>query len=187
MSWNIVHLADVTPTPWRNGGGVTRELVAWPVGSTDWLWRLSVAEVARSGPFSSYEGVQRWFAVLTGQGVRLQLGGKVHELTRSSAPLCFDGASAVGCELIDGSTQDFNLMLRGARSGTRMKRLSGHDQCVLDRSRTVAVYAAGSPCMVMLDHVPLPLEAHSLAWQTCAGGSVLDLCGEDALWMEMEP
>ncbi len=187
MSWNIVHLADVTPTPWRNGGGVTRELVAWPVGSTNWLWRLSVAEVARSGPFSSYEGVQRWFAVLTGKGVRLQLGGKVHELTRSSAPLCFDGASAVACELIDGTTQDFNLMLRSPRTGTQMRRLCGHEQVVLDCPRTIAVYAAGAPCKVILDRVPLPLEAGCLAWQTCAGGSVLDLCGEDALWMEMEP
>lgn len=72
MSWQIVHLDDVAPRPWRNGGGVTRELVAWP-HAQHWIWRMSVAEVAHSGPFSRFEGVQRWFAVLAGAGVRLQM------------------------------------------------------------------------------------------------------------------
>jgi hypothetical protein len=30
MSWHTVHLADVPPSPWKNGGGTTRELLAWP-------------------------------------------------------------------------------------------------------------------------------------------------------------
>ena len=72
MSWNVVRLADVAATPWRNGGGVTRELVAWPPQG-EWQWRMSVAEVESSGPFSRFEGVQRWFAVLSGEGVALDI------------------------------------------------------------------------------------------------------------------
>ncbi len=113
MSWNVVRLADVAATPWRNGGGVTRELVAWPAEG-EWQWRMSVAEVESSGPFSRFEGVQRWFAVLSGEGVALDVDGQLHTLTTKSAPLMFDGAASTDCSLIDGSTQDFNLMVRGA-------------------------------------------------------------------------
>jgi environmental stress-induced protein Ves len=42
MSWHVVQLADVAVMPWRNGGGVTRELAAWPARDA-WHWRMSVA------------------------------------------------------------------------------------------------------------------------------------------------
>ena len=44
MNWRSVSLASVPPQPWKNGGGTTRELLAWPAGA-DWRVRLSVAEV----------------------------------------------------------------------------------------------------------------------------------------------
>ena len=50
---------------WRNGGGRTRELLAWP-DAADWKVRVSVADVESDGPFSAFPGVQRWFAVLEG-------------------------------------------------------------------------------------------------------------------------
>ena len=120
MSWNVVNLADVAATPWRNGGGVTRELVAWPPEG-EWLLRMSVAEVESSGPFSRFEGVQRWFAVLSGAGVALDIAGERHTLTADSAPLAFDGAATTDCQLLNGATQDFNLMVRGggARAAAR--------------------------------------------------------------------
>ena len=120
MSWSVVRLADVTARPWRNGGGVTRELVAWPPQG-EWQWRMSVAEVETSGPFSRFEGVQRWFAVLRGAGVALDIDGEYHTLSPSSAPLSFDGAALTKCTLLAGATQDFNLMVRGtgARAAAR--------------------------------------------------------------------
>ena len=60
--------------PWKNGGGTTRELLSWPPGVADWHWRISVAQVETEGPFSRFDGVQRWFAVLDGEGVELALG-----------------------------------------------------------------------------------------------------------------
>ena len=86
-SWHLVDLGEVTPSPWRNGGGVTRELACWPPDSTPWVWRMAVAEVAQDGPFSNFSGIERWFAVLSGGGVRLTIDGQAHQLTRASAPL----------------------------------------------------------------------------------------------------
>jgi environmental stress-induced protein Ves len=109
----VIRADDVAAAPWKNGGGVTRELIASPAGS-DWRVRLSVAEIERDGPFSAYPGVQRWFVVLKGAGVELDVAGVTHHITRDSHPLCFDGAAAPACRLIDGPTRDLNLMLRGA-------------------------------------------------------------------------
>ena len=77
--WQLVRLADAAPVPWRNGGGTTRELAAFP-GATRWQWRISVADVVQAGPFSKFPGVSRWFAVLDGAGVRLRIDGRTHRL-----------------------------------------------------------------------------------------------------------
>jgi environmental stress-induced protein Ves len=109
----IVHADDVAPSRWKNGGGVTRELLAAPAGD-GWRVRISVAQIERDGPFSAFLGVQRWFVVLKGAGVELSFDGAITPLTRSDAPFAFDGGAAPGCRLIDGPTLDLNLMLRDA-------------------------------------------------------------------------
>jgi environmental stress-induced protein Ves len=114
VSARLVRLDDVAAQPWKNGGGATRELLAWP-SAADWRVRVSVADIDRDGPFSAFPGVERWFAVLQGQGVDLDLGGATRRAVRGDAPLRFDGAAAQACRLVDGPTRDLNLMLRGAR------------------------------------------------------------------------
>ena len=44
---------------WKNGLGWTREVLRWPPGADDWDWRISIAEVDKGGPFSSFPGVER--------------------------------------------------------------------------------------------------------------------------------
>ncbi|MES2972037.1 MAG: HutD family protein [Pseudomonadota bacterium] len=184
MSWQLVHLADVSATPWRNGGGVTRELVAWP-DARDWAWRMSVAEVASDGPFSRFDSVARWFAVLGGAGVRLTVDGRTDTLTRDSAPFAFDGGAAVDCRLVDGATQDFNLM---TRSGTAtMRRLDGVLARHVHAGRTVALYSGASEARVDIDGVRLDLPPHCLAWRVLQARSELRLNGHGALWMEITP
>jgi hypothetical protein len=114
MTPRLVHSQDAPAQRWRNGGGLTRELLAWP-NSDDWQVRVSVADVEADGPFSIYAGVERWFSVLKGAGVELTIDGTVHRLARGTAPLRFAGDAVTACHLIDGPTRDLNLMLRGAK------------------------------------------------------------------------
>lgn len=107
---------QIAPQAWRNGGGRTRELLARPAGA-NWKLRVSLADIDADGPFSAFPGVQRWFAVVQGAGVRLRFDEGERSLAVGNAPLCFDGADAPGCTLIDGPTRDLNLMARGG-SGT---------------------------------------------------------------------
>ena len=51
----IAPLAGAAAQPWRNGGGITRELLAWPVASDQWALRVSVAQIASIWSSSSIE------------------------------------------------------------------------------------------------------------------------------------
>ena len=107
----IIKLNDAEPTPWLNGGGITRDLWVGP-STSDWQWRISVATIDRDGPFSPYPGVARHFAVLQGNGVRLRFADGEREATAAGDALQFDGADAPDCTLVDGPTLDLNLLVR---------------------------------------------------------------------------
>ena len=111
---STVRTDDATPQPWRNGGGTTRELLAWP-SSADWRVRVSVAEIACDAPFSAFPGVERWLAVLEGAGVELRIDDVAYRQGGAAPPLRFAGDAATRCRLLDGPTLDLNLMLRGTR------------------------------------------------------------------------
>lgn len=112
MSTQLISADQVNAAPWRNGGGVTRELLAWPTPA-NWRLRLSMADIARDGPFSAFDGVRRWLVLLSGHGIALSLPGGETRLQPGDAPLAFDGAAAPGCRLLDGPVRDLNLMCRG--------------------------------------------------------------------------
>ncbi|MGL6111107.1 MAG: HutD/Ves family protein [Rubrivivax sp.] len=121
MTLHTVHCDQVEPQPWRNGGGRTRELLAWP-SRDDWQLRISVADIHRDGPFSPYPGVERWFAVVDGAGVLLKFAHERHNLDVDSAPLRFAGEDAPGCDLLDGPTRDLNLMVRREHGHASLQR-----------------------------------------------------------------
>ena len=190
MNWHTVALADVAPSAWKNGGGTTRELLAWP-GSAEWVFRLSVAEVQADGPFSSFVGVQRWFAVLSGAGVRLRLGAlaphEVQVLTPASSPFCFDGALPVDCTLVDGATQDFNLMVRADQARAQMQRVADSFKTEGAGPRTVAVWTGDAGAALWLGQDCTQVGAHTLAWQALPAGAALEVIALDALFMEIQP
>jgi environmental stress-induced protein Ves len=101
--------------PWKNGGGVTREIACNPVSANmaDFDWRVSIADISASGPFSRFDGIDRVIVLLDGPGVRLRAkDGLDHCLDTPLTPFAFSGESAIGCDLLDGASRDFNVMTR---------------------------------------------------------------------------
>jgi environmental stress-induced protein Ves len=117
----ILRGAELTPMPWKNGGGVTREIAAYPEGAglDTFAWRVSLADVAEPGPFSRFPGIARTLVLLSGAGMHLhEENGPTHELNQPLDKLEFAGETAIHATLPGGATRDFNLMLRrGAASG----------------------------------------------------------------------
>jgi uncharacterized protein len=184
MTFQLVRLSDVAPVPWRNGGGVTRELAVRPAQG-DWHWRMSVAEVDASGPFSRFDGVDRWFAVLEGAGVQLDVQGQTQRVTQDSAPFYFDGGAETHCTLVDGRTQDFNLMVRRGSAPARMLRINAFTNFVLDAPKIIAAYAMNTGATVLFDSKLMRLPPQSLAWASLPAGASVEVVAEQALWMEI--
>lgn len=108
---------DYRRMPWKNGGGETIEIARFPeeadLGTFD--WRISMATVAADGPFSTFPGIDRTLAVLTGSGLFLQIGASEEALLRvESEPLAFPADVATSARLVAGPITDLNLMTRRA-------------------------------------------------------------------------
>lgn len=109
----LLRAADRVATPWKNGGGVTREVAAWPPGAglDAFDWRISLADVAADGPFSAFPGVDRVLTVIDGQGLVLEIDGRTTPL-KPGAPFAFPGEAAVMARLPAGPIRDLNVMVR---------------------------------------------------------------------------
>ncbi|TGQ41213.1 HutD family protein [Mesorhizobium sp. M00.F.Ca.ET.216.01.1.1] len=122
----ILRAAEYRSMPWKNGGGVTTEIAISPDGAglDDFDWRVSMARVECSGPFSSFAGVDRTLAVLAGQGIVLDVAGhSPTELTGASAPFSFSADVPTGAALIAGPITDLNVMTQRGRMIHVVERL----------------------------------------------------------------
>jgi environmental stress-induced protein Ves len=186
----IVRAAEVPAQPWRNGGGRTRELLTRPPGAREWTLRISLAEVDRAGPFSAFPGIERWFSVIAGTGVRLSLQGRQHELRPGHAPLHFSGDLPVDCSLIDGATTDLNLMYAGGRGLMQPVQPGGPWRCDL-AGRGVFTRTPGQWHIAGM--VPVRLPAHCLLWVDAAGDADWrftadeSTAGAPAIWLGYAP
>lgn len=158
---NAVRLADVQPQPWRNGGGTTRALLAWP-NADDWQVRVSVATIATDGDFSVWPDTERWFAVVDGAGVKLALPDGDVTLLSGDPPHRFAGDAAPGCTLLAGPTQDLNLMVRHEGGIGDMRRaFAGSRASGIAAWR--GLYAADA-LTLELDGAVMPVAAGTLLW-----------------------
>jgi uncharacterized protein len=109
--------------PWRNGGGVTHEIAREGDGE-DFVWRISIADVASSGPFSLFPRHERILCVIAGNGMRL---ASQHQ-TRAAVllhPVAFSGSEVIDGRLLDGPCRDFNLIFDPRKAPGTMEVLSG--------------------------------------------------------------
>ncbi|WPB78254.1 HutD family protein [Archangium violaceum] len=105
---------DYRDMPWKNGGGVTRELwkLPHPFDPARFLARVSIATVGASGPFSVFPGVDRTLVILEGAGVALTIDGtREVVLDQRLRPFAFPGEADIQCRLLGGPVRDFNLMV----------------------------------------------------------------------------
>jgi uncharacterized protein len=113
-----IQLASLLPIPWKNGGGITRNLAVEPENADfdHFLWRLSFAEVDAPGKFSPFPGVDRSLLLWRGNGMLLRSkDGAAFSLTQSAQAYAFRGEDEIEAALIDGPAIDFNVMVRRGR------------------------------------------------------------------------
>ncbi|MER7201845.1 HutD-family protein [Streptomyces sp. CB01635] len=110
----LLPAAERTAAAWKNGGGVTRNIAASPpdAGTDDFVWRVSLADVAGDGPFSAFPDVDRTLTMVEGVGMELTVGDDHRTVDERYVPQDFRGDVPTDCRLIDGPVVNFNVMWR---------------------------------------------------------------------------
>jgi environmental stress-induced protein Ves len=166
MSMQFFSSHALPAAPWKNGGGTTQEVLCWPAGAgiDSFSWRISIAQIASSGPFSAFAGVDRIITLLGGDGVHLQAVDRSvdHVLQHCLQPFAFSGDVALDCQLLGGASQDLNVMTRRGRVQAQ-----------------VTIHRGGR---VQLDSAQGLLLARAGNWRLPAHAAVLTAGGEDGLY-----
>jgi len=176
--------AEYSAMPWRNGGGVTFEIAKSAVSGTEFDWRLSLALIESNGPFSSFTGYQRAIALVAGDGCLLHgIESQAVALRQPGDLRLFSGAAAVTCELLGGTTCDFNLMVREPGAVDSARHLTVNDTLSesLEPQRHHVLFclagnldcadAAGQPIAHLGPHDTLLIPPSTLsAWRAQATG-----------------
>lgn len=170
----------VEPIAWKNGGGLTQALLAWP-SPIDWQLRLSVATITKDGAFSEFLGVTRWFTVIDGTGVTLSLPGQTLTAGPESEPLIFSGSDACHARLPDQSVSAFNVMATPALE-TKVGRFKGQTQPIRAAAGLLAIYGI-SLSKTLIGATQIALQPHELFW--CVTPEALDISGLDgqSIWV----
>jgi hypothetical protein len=154
MRWQRIKPIDGHLVPWKNGGGTTLELMVDPPGATletGFRWRISSAEVAGSGPFSAFPGLERWLLLLEGAGFDLDFGtfGRVG-LSEPLMVIQFPGDWPAVATLVDGPCTDFNLMVdpRCCHARVEAFRLASPRTLTRPAGSALIVFVAGGTVYV---------------------------------------
>ena len=133
MTWlQVLKPSDYKAVPWKNGGGVTNDVLLLPKGSTqdNFDIRLSLAPIVTEGAFSAFPGIDRHITLLSQQALSLVFGADVRPLKRLE-PMYFDSALQPTSKLADGAVQVFNIMTRRGRWNAQVMPATGANEPLL--------------------------------------------------------
>jgi environmental stress-induced protein Ves len=135
MPIHFFERAQLRATPWKNGGGVTREIACHPpqADMQNFDWRISIAHIESDGDFSVFAGVDRVITLLEGGGVQLSSAdgstddSVLHALDMPLQPFAFSGDAAVHGRLLNGDCHDLNVMTRRGVCQAEVRVLRRHE------------------------------------------------------------
>jgi len=177
MTFEILRARDQPASPWKNGGGMTRQIAACPEGAglADFDWRVSVATVAAAGPFSTFPGVDRLMLVLGGRLTLDMAGASPVTLDAASSPFAFPGDAPVSALNPATPVTDVNVMVRRGRFTARLerRRIAG-TAAVVGQDVTLIVARAGGVAVALAAHAD-ELDAWDVARIEGARGALIRL------------
>lgn len=148
---SLIPLSAQRRVPWKNGLGTTREVATCPEDagvSERFLWRVSVASVAQSCPFSEFHGYERTILLVSGDGFELDFADAAPaRALRSPLEACtFQGEWRTRCRLLGGPVEDLNVMVDRTRASATVEVARERLSRDLDAPVSAAVVvAAGGP------------------------------------------
>jgi len=126
MAKNYVQLipaSSLKETPWKNGGGSTKEIAIHPLKSSfeksDFTWRLSTAEVKKPGDFSVFPDFERLLTIVKGEELILEFAD-LRKTLKPGTVVKFHGEEEIACLLPQGPVTDLGLIFDPDQALTKM-------------------------------------------------------------------
>ena len=110
MRARILRFAEYPVIPWKNGLGVSREIVAGTSEEQQFGWRLSMADITTDAAFSEYRGIDRILAVVEGE-IELRIEDAANQLRAGDPPVAFSGDVSASAKPVGEPAVDLNLMV----------------------------------------------------------------------------
>ncbi|WP_445503281.1 HutD/Ves family protein [Microvirga sp. G4-2] len=153
MQARVIRQHDLVRVPWKNGGGTTAEVAAFPEGSSfeTFGWRVSMADVASDGPFSVFPGIDRTLVVIEGNGIELDVEGIAYPLDEASPKLSFSGDDMTTGRLLSGPIRDLNVMTRRGQFRHRTRFVEAGVALLADETCVAFLVALDGSFDVTLD------------------------------------
>ncbi|APO94596.1 HutD/Ves family protein [Xanthomonas vesicatoria] len=211
LSSRVIPATEYRRERWRNQLGWTREILRLGEPDA-WELRLSIAEIEQDAAFSEFPGIDRELVLLHGNGMRLQFGAggrdvgdcaargaaliagqtdagasvaganRIVELLPPYQRVRFAGEETVDASLLDGPTQDFNLMWRRDLLHTELlhRPLVGTMLFFADPGSAWAIHLLAGQASFGRDSELPPMAAGDTAWLSASTRTryVLDGGGE---------
>lgn len=156
----LIRADQYTKMLWKNGAGFTLE-IARSQGEADFDWRISMADVTTSGPFSLFPNKQRIISVLDGQGIVLHIDDLPVKTLNQGDIFAFHGESQVQSELLEGAIRDLNLIYDPAKFHTRFQWLNdAAEQTFISSADLIFIFNQGSETQVNVDDHSVQIAAH---------------------------
>ncbi len=115
-------LSTLPVTPWKNGGGETREIICVPAPDAPFLWRASIATLQADGPFSpSWRRPGHYSA---GGAAATAVWREYRPTAGALAAVGFPGEWALSSVGIVAPGLDFNIMTQRGRASATVQVVS---------------------------------------------------------------
>lgn len=129
-------IAETTPEPWKNGRGITRTISS-KRSENGTIWRISVADIEKDGPFSVFPGIDRVSVLMGGPGLRLVGDGLALNFPEVGSTAKYCGEAQLEARLGGSPARFLNILTQNNRATAQV--LLQQRACSCAANRVIAV------------------------------------------------
>jgi hypothetical protein len=164
MSLEVISVYEVMPQPWRNGGGLTRELWTWP-SAEGWWVRVSVADIEKDGPFSTFPAPM---CRLLGRSIVASVSDTITVTSKVRLDDYVGSPGLGGCAIWVENNQNAEVILLTPAGLRLYNKNSFYAMDTMDGYHEYKIVATGNTLHVYVDGEAIPLISTTFGGQSWA-------------------
>ena len=139
-----INVSNLPSAPWKNGGGSTKEIAAFPPNAEldNFIWRVSLAEIKQPSAYSLFPEIDRTQILIAGECLSLRNQNGQSKRLLAYEPFSFAGEQAWFAEP-EGDCQMLNVMTSRTNALSELEIIRGNLSCMGDGRHPVLMVVKG--------------------------------------------